>query len=260
MPRERLGGEGILKPEKDDIGAPGRGRGRAQRSPDPKPPSEGDPWDARRAEVLIASLKGVLSARVVASDDGVISEIHVLADAELTAKQVVRNVESALLAQLGVKLDHRKISVAQTAEVLPIESMEKHVALETARKRAVVFRGVEVTPTQGTDRVTVTVTLEHNGGVLTAVEDAGDALKMRVLAAARAAVGILDGLMQDGTVDLAGANLLEAFDASVVLVGLHVLEKRETRLNVGSCVIRVSAEQAAVLAVLDAGNRQIGLM
>ncbi len=247
-----------MKSEKDGIGAAGRGR--APRSSDPTPPSEGDPWDARRAELLIASLKGVLSARVVASLEGEISEIHVLAEAELTPKQVVRNVESALLAQLGVKLDHRKISVAQTAEVLPIEVMEERAALETARKRSVVFRRVDVTSTRGKHRVTVTVTLEHDGGDLTAAEDAGDATKMRVLAAARAAVGILDGLMQDGTVDLAGANLLEAFDASVVLVGLHVLEKRETRLNVGSCVIRGSAEQAAVLAVLDARNRQIGLM
>lgn len=248
-----------MKPEKDAIGSQGQGQGqgRAQRS-DPTPPSDGDPWDVRRAELLISSLKGVLSARVVASHEGEISEIHVLAEAELTAKQVVRNVESALLAQLGVKVDHRKISVAQTAEVLPIEAMEGRVALETARKRSVVFRGVEVTPTKGTDRVAVTVTLEHGGNELTAVEDAGDAPKMRVLAAARAAVGILDRLMQDGTVDLAGANLLEAFDASVVLVGLHVLEKRETRLNVGSCVIRGSAEQAAVLAVLDASNRRIG--
>ena len=246
-----------MKPEKDAIGAVGQGR--AER-PDPTSTTDGNPWDARRAELLIASLKGVLSARVVASPDGEISEIHVLAEAEPTPKQVVRNVESALLAQLGVKLDHRKISVAQTAEVLPIEVMEERVALETARKRAVVFRRVGVTPTRGTHRVTVTVTLEHDGGELTAVEDAGDAPKMRVLAAARAAVGILDGLMQDGTVDLAGANLLEAFDARVVLVGLHVLEKRETRLNVGSCVIRGSAEQAAVLAVLDARNRQLGPM
>ncbi len=246
-----------MKPEKDAIGS--LGQGRTQRS-DPTPPSDGDRWDPRRAELLITSLKGVLSARVVASPDGEISEIHVLAEAEPTAKQVVRNVESALLAQLGVKLDHRKISVAQTAEDLPIEAMEERVALQTARKRAVVFRRVEVTPAQGPDRVTVTVTLEHDGGELTAVEDAGDAPKMRVLAAARAAVGILDRLMQDGTVDLAGATLLEAFDARVVLVGLHVLEKRETRLNVGSCVIRGSAEQAAVLAVLDARNRQIGPM
>ena len=244
-----------MKPEKDAIGA--LGQGRAER-PDPMPPSDGDPWDLRRAELLIASLKGVLSARVVASPAGEITEIHVLTEAEPTAKQVVRNVESALLAQLGVKLDHRKISVAQTADVLPIEAMEERVALEIARKRAVVFRRVEVTGTQGTDRVKVSVTLEHDGSELTAAEDAGDAPKMRVLAAARAAVGIMDGLMQDGTVDLAGANLLEAFDATVVLVGLHVLEKRETRLHVGSCVIRASAEQAAVLAVLDAGNRQIG--
>ena len=63
-----------------------------------------DPWGVKRAENLLTSLDGVLSARVVVSPVGEILEIHVLAQAGLAPKQVVRNVESALLAQLGVKV------------------------------------------------------------------------------------------------------------------------------------------------------------
>src|SRR5688572_10584645 len=82
-----------------------------------------DPWGVKRAENLITSLQGVLSARVVVSPVGEVIEVHVLTNPEVPAKLVVRNVESALLAQLGLKIDHRKISVAQTAEVKPIEAL-----------------------------------------------------------------------------------------------------------------------------------------
>ena len=95
----------------------------------PAPASAGrtfpDPWGVRRAENLLTSLEGVLSARVVTTPLGEVSEIHVLAQAGLPAKQLVRNVESALLAHLGLRVDHRKISIAQTAEVKPLETLEQ---------------------------------------------------------------------------------------------------------------------------------------
>src|SRR5207237_1002275 len=68
------------------------------------------------AEALIASLPGVSSARSVETDGGGVGDIHVLTGAEVPAKQTVRNVESALLAHFGIRVDHRKISVATTTE------------------------------------------------------------------------------------------------------------------------------------------------
>src|SRR6185503_4600628 len=44
---------------------------------------------------------------------------HVLTTAELTPKQIVRNIESALIAHLAMRIDHRKISVATTNETKP---------------------------------------------------------------------------------------------------------------------------------------------
>jgi hypothetical protein len=145
--------------------------------------------------------------------------------------------------------------VAQTAEILPIEAMEDRAALDRARKRGVVFRRVEVTPTETPHRVTVTVTMERGGQELVARENAGDADKMRLAAAARAAVSILDGLTSTGTIDLAGARLVDAFDTRLAFVGIHVLEGRDARLHVGTCEVKGSVEQAGTLAVLDATNR-----
>src|SRR3989441_3273629 len=113
------------------------------------PPSQvPDPWGVKRAENLITSLTGVLSARVVVTPLGEVSEIHVLTTSDQQAKQVVRNIESALMAQLGLKIDHRKISVAQTADVRPIEEMQEEAVRARAKKRGGIFQGLEGRPSE----------------------------------------------------------------------------------------------------------------
>jgi hypothetical protein len=70
----------------------------------------------QRAEELLATLPGVMSARIVASPNGAVDEIHILTTTEFTPKQTVRNVESALIAHLGMHVSHKKISVATSDE------------------------------------------------------------------------------------------------------------------------------------------------
>ena len=64
-------------------------------------------------ERLLRSLAGIVSAKVVPDTLGRVGEIHVLASDQLHPKQVVRNVESALSAGLGIVIDRRVVSVAQ---------------------------------------------------------------------------------------------------------------------------------------------------
>src|SRR3954470_14050044 len=97
-----------------------------------------DPWGVRRAENLLTSLEGILSARLVTTPLGDVSEVHVLAQAGLSPKQLVRNIESAWLAQLGLKIDHRKISIAQRAEVKPIEALEREVVRDRVLQRTLL--------------------------------------------------------------------------------------------------------------------------
>ncbi|HET7042474.1 MAG TPA: hypothetical protein VFI13_10665, partial [Gemmatimonadales bacterium] len=65
-----------------------------------------------RAEELLQTLPGVLNVRIVSSPTGEVSEVHILTTTEVSPKQTVRNVESALLAHLGMRVSHKKISVA----------------------------------------------------------------------------------------------------------------------------------------------------
>lgn len=70
----------------------------------------------RRAEELILTLPGVLSVRIVPNENGAVDEVHVLTTDQVQPKHTVRNIESALMAQLGMRVNHRKISIATTLD------------------------------------------------------------------------------------------------------------------------------------------------
>jgi hypothetical protein len=216
-----------------------------------------DPWGVKRAENLISSLTGVLSASIVVTPQGEISEIHVLAQPEVPPKQVVRNIESALMAQLGVRVDHRKISVAQTADVRPIEALQEEAISTRAKRRVVIFRDLSVRPAEKLQRVVVRVRLAYGDREAEREQEGTDTYRNRVETAARAASSCLDDLLPDNSIALEGATLVDAFDRRFVLVAVHGLGGREAQLLTGTAEIRESPERGAVLAVLDATNRWV---
>ncbi|HEY9442916.1 MAG TPA: hypothetical protein VIQ25_06750 [Gemmatimonadales bacterium] len=214
-----------------------------------------DPWGVRRAENLLTSLEGILSARVVTTPLGEVSEVHILAQAGLAPKQLVRNIESALLAQLGLKVDHRRISIAQTADVKPIEALERDTVRDKVLQRGVLYESVSVAPGKRPHRLSITVTLSFRGATETAEEEISDTPRSRVEGSAKAAVTVIDRLLSDFSVALEGAKIVEAFDRNFAFVGVQGLGGRESLLMTGTAEIKESAERAAVFAVLDATNR-----
>jgi len=220
------------------------------------PASEESPeaWTLRRAEQLIAALSGVMSARIVTGRGGGIDEIHVLTTAEIQPKQAVRNVESALMAQLGIKVDHRKISVAQTAEVRPIEVLEQQAVADAAIRRKLVYADLMIESPRP-KRVEIRVLLRSGDVLVEGMEEGVDEPRSRVQLAARAAVKAIEKDLVDSGVVLEGVRVVEAFDRKLVLAGVHGVGGRTSQLLVGTCEVKESIEQAAVLAVLDATNR-----
>ncbi|MDN5362219.1 MAG: hypothetical protein PWP70_1266 [Moorella sp. (in: firmicutes)] len=87
-------------------------------------------------ERVICQIKGVLGARLVTDTGGNISEIHIMAVSGRSPKQIVRDVESAILVQLGVAVDHKKISIVQVeAPALPGEVAEDRAMYMTTNCR-----------------------------------------------------------------------------------------------------------------------------
>jgi hypothetical protein len=218
------------------------------------------------AEDLLASLPGVISVRILESDGGGIGDVHVLTAADVPPKQTVRNVESALLAQFGWRIDHRKISVATTSDAGRARAARAPAggptlvppsarAIDSVRR--VYFEDVEVR--RSSRALWCRVMLRKGAEIVSAEAEAPPAERARVEElAARAAVSAL--VRAEGeTMDLAleGAEVVTAFGREFVFVGVAARQGRGATLLTGSCEVRDGLEAAAVLAVLDATNRWI---
>jgi hypothetical protein len=214
-----------------------------------------DPWGVRRAENLLTSLEGILSARVVTTPLGEVSEIHILAQGGQNSKQVVRNVESALLAHLGLKVDHRKISVAASADVKPLQALEMGAVRDRAAQRVVLFEDLSMATVPRSRRVSASVTLGLDGVSHTITEEGPDTQRNRMETAARAAVLAMGQLFGVQALALEGVQQAEMFGRSVAVVGVLAASARDSRLLMGTAEVRESVEHAAVYAVLDATNR-----
>lgn len=226
-----------------------------------KPAIAGSVLPLQRAEELIATLTDVVSVRIMPTDSGSVDTIHVLVTGDTPAKQVVRNIESALMAQLGLRVDHRKISVAQTAKrSTPSVGSTTHATVEAVRGskagRHVYFEDVEVRGSRArgmTCRVTLRIGEQHFAGE---AEEGLQSDRSRVDVASRAALTALAlAGPTAGLFSLEGAKVIQAFEREFVFAAVMARSGRDQVLLTGSCEVRDSAETAAVLAVLDATNR-----
>jgi hypothetical protein len=219
----------------------------------------------QRAEELLGSLPGVVSARIMADPGGAINEIHVLTTIDVAPKATVRNIESALIAHLGVRVDHRKISVATTvAPVRPrlkaedggaasIEAKEASEAADAGRR--IYFDDVEVIRSRAKG-VTCRVTLRKGEASFTGEAEGMEHERARMELAARAtleAIAAAEGLQ--GLLALEGVKSVEAFDREFAFVAVTARMQRMTAMLTGTCEVRESLETAGALAVLDATNR-----
>jgi hypothetical protein len=213
------------------------------------------------AEELITSLPGVISARIIEVDGGGAGDIHVLTGTDVPPKQTVRNVESALLAQFGVRVDHRKISVATTTDAVRprvprVAPMIAPAPAESPSKR-VTFEDVEVRRTSRSAWCRVTLrrgdeTVDAEAETLTGARGRTEEI------AARATLTALGQIEPDAAgLTLEGAQVVAAFGRDFVFVGVTARQGRGAALLAGSCEVRESLETAAALAVLDATNRWV---
>jgi len=229
------------------------------------------PWHPENeVERLLCSLAGIVSARVVANPLGRLEEIHILASAGQGAKQVVRNVQSALSAGLGMIIDRRIISVAQIREggIAPAEPIEDAVGSGSPRgptppapmpvTKRLVFMGYDARSRSHTDaecRVRVTRDDEQFSGMGVGAST----LLGRAQAGARAVFAAVAAALDDELVALESTSVVDTHGRSFVLVSARSTAGRETYQLTGVARLDRSPEEAAILACLQATNRWIAL-
>ena len=205
----------------------------------------------RELDKLMSSLNGVLAARTVLNDQDEITEIHILSDLSKSPKQLVRDIQSAIMAAFGLDIDYRLISVAQV-------NSNMMLAPAAAEPRLLIRK--------------ITISLDSNNLETTVVLAMGEKSfegscrgplsgRNRIYSAINACLSALKTFFGQpftiNLIDLQRSNLAgnDCFIVAISYIDPH----HETVLYGIAAISSPETEvQAAVMAVLSALNRIIG--
>ncbi len=197
---------------------------------------------------LMSSLSGVMAARTVLGDDDEIVEIHILSDLTKAPKQLVRDIQSAIMAAFGIDVDYKMISVAQVNSDMVVPSLATEPRL-TIRK---IMISLDAT------NLETTVVLGHGDKTFEGSCKGPLTGRNRIMSAANACLNALKNFLGPAynltMLDLQ-RNSVAGNDCYVIALS-YVEPFGEAVLYGISPINSAEAEvQAAVMAVLSAVNR-----
>ncbi len=194
-------------------------------------------------EETLCRLPTVEAARVV-GENGTIREIHILGTPGKAPKQVVRDVQSLAMAQFGLTVDRRVISVVQI----------ENEAIGRSDRPAIV----DIAEEPVGSRLTVTVTLAWQNEMISGVASGPSATTTRLRSVGEATVAALEQAIGDDiAVALAALETPTVGSRRVAVAQIVIVSSGEERVLVGSALVGSNEAQAAVRAVLDAVNRVV---
>ncbi len=197
-------------------------------------------------EQIIRQIRGVRSARVVCAGDS-IAEVHVLATQDRHPKQIVRDIESALMVRLGMQLDHKKISVAQVEEEGGAQGGNGRPRLGEV---SVVSRGLEAEA-----RVVLSFGELVVEGSNTGPNTAKNGLRLVANATARA----IETFIQSPSTKLLVEDVqLQSFAGrEIVMAAISLVTPSSEAIVIGTAIVKGDPREAAARATLDAFNRKL---
>ncbi|MDY6827619.1 MAG: hypothetical protein SVV67_10760 [Bacillota bacterium] len=203
---------------------------------------------ARKIENIISQIQGVVSGRLVCEDDKIV-EIHVLADSSRSPKQVVRDIESAVLIKMGIELDHKQISVAQ---------LEPGVAPPPSNGVRLLLKSINYKTENSQASVTVAISSDDAQFSKTAIGQNNRQNRLRLTASATL-LAIEQYLKVENILFVGDIQITTLYGCELVVVAvcLHLDNREEILL--GTALNRGDDLESAVRASLDAINRRLSV-
>lgn len=203
----------------------------------------------RQIEDVIKRIKGVISCSVVISnEDGKIEEVHIFSECNRQPKQMVRDIESAVMAELNIPLDHKKISVAQIKQSTPV-----------AKYSRLIINSVDVNGSNNwlSSKVSVKLGEFTYEGQSEGPNSRSNRYRLLAAAACQSIETVLEQKLRFVIEEVYWTNLSSGEIATVVL---SCVSENNIEKLVGSCLFSTDKDIAIVKAVLDALNRKIDLI
>ncbi len=195
-------------------------------------------------ELELARLDGVISCRVL-SDGLNIEEIHVVAEPDRVPKKLVRNIESLLLVQFGIRIDHRKISIVQSGRTRSLPPEPPRPQIRAVSKSESPY-GIEVD-----------IELARGEESVRGVGRAW-AGESELHAGCRALLDALGSLLKwESVCRLVDLSTTMLGGQQIVVVLLEWSLDEDSMYLVGATPVRDNPAQAAARATFDALNRKL---
>jgi hypothetical protein len=192
---------------------------------------------------LIRKIDGVMSVKLVIEEDE-LREVHILGNTLRAPKQIVRDIESSLLAAFDYRIDRKIISIAQIQN-------DDNIALRRIKYSGIDFK------TEG-NALDCTVYLSHDGEEfsekITGIKTAANRKKIVAAATVRSVEAILGQAFLFNVEDVF-IHTYRDINYVTVIVNMVLNENEETMI--GSAIVRQDANEAIAKAALDAVNRRI---
>lgn len=211
-------------------------------------------------EAALAQVGEIKAARVVADVDGSIQEIHILALPTKPPKQLVRDIESTLMARFGLPIDHRKISIAQLGREMVDTTTPAAPAVEE-RSSTVRPRIVGINASVQGLHASASVTLEIAGTEFVGTSTGPASQTGRVRQVANATLDALGQYVSDSTTfALEDVAIVQLGRERVAVACVSLVTQYGEQSFTGSALVRQNEHDSIVRATLDAINRRMGLL
>ena len=206
---------------------------------------QGDNMNIEIIEQTIEKLDSIVSSKIVLGEENSFDEIHVVSNRTRSAKQLVRDIQSILIATYNIQIDHKKISIAEIQD-------------DRIKKSQCRLKITSVSHDNNGQKATVKVALDNERDIfensIIGINTSRNIDRMLVdatLKTVEEAYGYEDAFILE---DIKTANVSADQVVIVVITGIH--NGFEQRLC-GSCLIKSDYKEAVVKATLDALNRYI---
>lgn len=200
-------------------------------------------------EQAIKQIKSVIAARIKVNSQGEIEEIHISAGSGRMPKQIVRDVESILIAQFDLQIDHKIISVAQLED----DEDGTFAIVDTMRPKLV---GVTLRTVNGMAEVKVELLTGDKKieGIAQGPSSAHNKLRLFVEATLKALSPLTLDKFLFVTEDVGITQLAKQ---QIALVSITLITSDGEQSLTGCALVKNDDRESVVKATLDAVNRKL---
>lgn len=206
---------------------------------------EFDSLSVKEVEEVLCRIDEVKAVKVTVNRENAIEEVHVLADPGRGPKQLARDIESTLMAQYGLPVNHRKISIVQMGEKGAVNGQKTRLKILSINTETTAIYA------------TVTVQIQFNGDRFEGMAKGPSSQTGRVRLIALATLNVLEKITKNAcSFALEDVGIMSLGREKVAVACVSLVTQLGEEVFAGSAVVRQTENDSVVRATLDAINRR----